>query len=198
MSPCDFTEHFKTFNLSIKNKKITHPCKATISVCPYVKQSLLSHLVRFRNTVFSLHSCGGYAGNLQHVYFFVSRQPCGFSQVYLMNAMGWLFSIGLILWFLHAYADLGIFPTALLRHMQFLWLAEQASEGVWEVQRSSFARWREGETMGALPIVRLNTGSSLYYIKTAENKMFSGLFTSFWICTWFPSDMWVDSDTKYF
>ncbi len=86
-----------------------------------------SHVGRFKNTVFSLQTASGYVVNLQHICFSVNRQPCGFIQVRHTNARGCLFSIGLIFWLLHASAGLGLFPTALLRHTQFLLVTS-----VWE------------------------------------------------------------------
>ncbi len=87
-----------------------------------------SHVGRFKNTVFSLQTSSGYVVNLQHICFSVNRQPCGFIQVRHTNARGCLFSIGLIFWLLHASAGLGLFPTALLRHTQFLLVSERACE----------------------------------------------------------------------
>lgn len=98
--PNYFTDYFTTLNLSLKSKNVLilvkqqHQCVHTM--CPYVKQSFLSHVGCFRNTVFSLKTCSGYAVNLQHIYFSINRQPCGFSQACQTNGMGCLFSIGLI------------------------------------------------------------------------------------------------------
>lgn len=137
-------------------------------------ESLFTHIGCFRNTVFSLQTLGGYAINLQQIYINVNRQSSTlwFKSVCQTSAMLCLFSIGLLLWLF------GLAPATLLRHMQFPGLTEQA------VQQSLFARWWEGETRRAMPRVRLNTGS----IKTAENKMYSGLYFILKVCASFPSD----------